>query len=115
MPDSGNFQLPEDSVPVSGVYLLLGDRKLGKPVTLELQHCATSAVSNILQILRANDDSNKFTVVPGGIFFYLMTIVDSLEEESILSVTPFKVNIYGYVNMPLCTSSISFSIAYCRK
>ena len=67
---SGNFQL-EDCVPVSGVYSFkhdLGDRKLRKPVTLEMQHCATSAVWSGLQFLRANHNSNKFTVVPGGIF-----------------------------------------------
>ena len=68
---SGNLMLPEDSVLVSAVYSFthnLGDRKLRKPVTLEIQHCATSAVWSGLQILRANHKSNKFSVVPGGIF-----------------------------------------------
>ena len=68
---SGNVQLPEDSVLVSGVYSFkhdMGDRELRKPVTLEMQHCATSAVWSGLQFLRASDNSNKFTVVPGGIF-----------------------------------------------
>ena len=68
---SGNYQLPEDSVPVSAVYSFkhdMGDRKLRKPVTLEMQHCATSAVWSGLQFLRANHNSNKFSVLPGGIF-----------------------------------------------
>ena len=69
---SGNFLLPEDSVLVSGVYSFthdLGDRKLRKPVTLEMQHCATSTAWSGLRILRASDNcSNKFTVLPGGIF-----------------------------------------------
>ena len=70
---SGNFQLPEDCVLVSAVYSVshdLGDKKLKNPVTLEMQHCATSAASNNLQVLRANDNSNKFEVVAGGIFTY---------------------------------------------
>ena len=68
---SENFQLPEDCFPVSAVYSFthnLGDRKLRKPVTLEIQHCATSIAWSGLQILRANDNSKKFKVVPGGIF-----------------------------------------------
>ena len=68
---SGNLMLPEDCVPVSAVYSFthdLGDRKLIKPVTLEMQHCATSAVWSGLKFLRASDNSNKFTILPGGVF-----------------------------------------------
>ena len=71
MSPSGNFQLPEDSVLVSAVYSFthdLGDRKLRKPVTLEMQHCATSTALIDLKILSANDNSNKFEVVKGGNF-----------------------------------------------
>lgn len=71
---SGNFlQLPENSVLASAVYSFthdLGDRKLRNPVTLEIQHCAESKALSGLQILRANDHSNKFEIIPGGDFSY---------------------------------------------
>ena len=41
---SGTFQLPEDGILVSAVYLFsydLGDRKLRHPVNLEIQHCGS--------------------------------------------------------------------------
>ena len=69
----GNFQLPKDGVRVSGVYSLthdLGDRKLRNPIRLEIQHCAATNALSGLQILRANDHSNKFEVIPGGDFSY---------------------------------------------
>ena len=70
---SRDFELPEDGILVSAVYSVthdLGERKLKKPVTLQMQHCATSSALSGLQILRADDHSNKFSVLPGGVFSY---------------------------------------------
>ena len=52
-------------------------------------HCATSAASNNLQILRANDNSNKFTVVPGGIFlpddhYGVLRVQNGVPEEDMV-------------------------------
>ena len=68
---SGNFQLPEDGVLVSAVYSFshdLGDKELRRSVTLEMQHCATSSVSNDLCVVRAVDVPYKFELLPGGNF-----------------------------------------------
>ena len=37
---SGQYQLPEDTELVSGVYWVAFPQKLSRPITLELQHCA---------------------------------------------------------------------------
>ena len=68
---SGTFQLPEDGILVSAVYSFshdLGDRKLCHPVTLEIQHCATTEALGDLCILRANLPSDKFVIVAGSDF-----------------------------------------------
>ena len=67
------FELPaNDGTIVSAVYSFshdLGDKQLRQPVTLEMQHCATtSAVLNDLSIIRANQHSNEFKTIPGGDF-----------------------------------------------
>ena len=68
---SGNFELPEDGVLVSAVYSFthdLGDRELRNPVTLEMQHCASTDVLNDLCVLRATSTPYVFEEVPGGYF-----------------------------------------------
>ena len=68
---AGNFELPEDGVLVSAVYSFthdLGDRKLRNPVTLEMQHCASTNVSNDLCVVRATKTPYKFEEIPGGYF-----------------------------------------------
>lgn len=68
---SRDFKLPEDAILVSAVYSVthdLGDRKLKNAVTLQIQHCATSSALSGLQILKADDHSNKFAVLPGAVF-----------------------------------------------
>ena len=68
------FMLPENGLLVSGVYSFshdLGDRVLRLPVTVEMQHCATTSALNILHIVRADENSdkpNELKVIPGGIF-----------------------------------------------
>ena len=66
------FELPGgDGTIVSAVYSFshgLGDKKLCRPVTLEMQHCAASTALDNLSIIRANTYSNQFVVVPGGDF-----------------------------------------------
>ena len=56
---------------VSAVYSFshdLGDKQLRQPVTLEMQHCATSAFLNDLSVIKANQHSNEFKIIPGGDF-----------------------------------------------
>ena len=68
---SGTFQLPEDGILVSAVYSFshdLGDRKLRRPVTLEMQHCATTEALDDLCILRGSSHSGKFKFVAGSDF-----------------------------------------------
>ena len=66
------FELPaNDGTIVSAVYSFshdLGDKELRQPVTLEMQHCATSAFLNDLSVIKANQHSNEFKIIPGGDF-----------------------------------------------
>ena len=60
----GEFQLPEDDgVIVSAVYSFgheLGDKRLSRPVTLEMQHyAATTAAVKDLCVVRANETSDE--------------------------------------------------------
>ena len=74
---SGNFELREDSILVSAVYSFshdLGDRNLRRPVTLQIQHCATIAAIGKLNFIRADKTFDasapcKFHIVEGGVFF----------------------------------------------
>ena len=68
---AGNIKLPKDGVLVSAVYSFthdLGDRELRNPVTLEMQHCASTDVLNDLCVVRATKTPYIFEEVPGGYF-----------------------------------------------
>jgi hypothetical protein len=71
---SGYFKLPEDGNLVSAVYAFshdLGDRVLRHPITVEMQHCATTSALSNLRMVRADenlDKPNELKVIPGGFF-----------------------------------------------
>ena len=66
------FQSPgEDGGPVSAVYSFshdLGDKELCQPVTVEMQHCAAASAVKDLCIVRADENSDVFDIIPGGVF-----------------------------------------------
>ena len=66
------FQLPGgDGGPVSAVYSFchdLGGKELCQPVTVEMQHCAAASAVKDLCIVRADESSNVFDIIPGGVF-----------------------------------------------
>jgi hypothetical protein len=45
----------------------MGDDELRQPMSLEMEHCASTSVLHNLRIIRAAD-SNKFEYLPGGKF-----------------------------------------------
>ena len=95
---SGNFELPEDGVPVSAVYSFthdLGDRELRNPVTLEIQHCATDTVLSGLQFLKANTNSKKLEVIQGGSFKSGYAVL-KLNHFSSFGVAWFK-TLFSYI------------------
>lgn len=72
---SGKFKLPGDGILLSAIYLFsshdLEDRELCAPVTLEIQHCATTTVLDRLCIIRADETSIvpcRFQIIEGGVF-----------------------------------------------
>ena len=71
---SGHFTLPKNGILVSAVYSFrhdLGDKELQRPITVEMQHCASVNALNGLCIVRADENSDapyKFNVIPGGMF-----------------------------------------------
>ena len=72
---SGQFQLPEGSELVSGVYWLSCPVQFAKPVTLDIQHCVAierPQQRHFLSFVRSKCSQKqlpyKFRVVEGGIF-----------------------------------------------
>ena len=71
----GQFKLPKRSKLVSAVYVISVNRRLLKPLTLELQHCValeTKDQADSLKFVRAPyigyDFNTEFTVMEGGEF-----------------------------------------------
>ena len=69
---SSDSRLPaDDGVIVSAFYTFshnLEERELNLPATLQMQHCVMASALDNLCILRADDNSNDFHVIPGGEF-----------------------------------------------
>ena len=66
---SGHFNVPKYGILVSAVYSFNHDRVLRHPVTVEVQHCASTTAFNGLCIIRADENSDapyKFQVIPGS-------------------------------------------------
>ena len=106
---SGTFQFPEDGILVSAVYSFshnLGSKELRQPVTLEIQHCATTSALSDLQILRASTHSDipyKFETCPDG---------DFISTEGYGKV---KLNTFSLIGIWKRFCSIFGSVHYCAK
>ena len=69
---SSDSRLPaDDGIIVSAFYTFshnLEERELNLPATLKMQHCVMASALDNLCIVRADDNSNDFHVIPGGEF-----------------------------------------------
>ena len=72
---SGQFQLPDDTELVSGVYWVAFPQRFYQPVTMEVQHCAylehPDQLSSLFFITaRCNQETlpYQFKPLPGGVF-----------------------------------------------
>ena len=69
---SSDSRLPaDDGIIVSAFYTFshnLEERELRLPATLKMQHCVTASALDNLCIVRADDNSKEFHIIPGGEF-----------------------------------------------
>ena len=69
---SGQFQFPEDTELISGIYWIANRHKLAKPVTVEIQHFIRFSHSDSLKFVVAKCSQKnlpyKFCVLEGGVF-----------------------------------------------
>ena len=72
---SGQYQLPDDTELVSGVYWVAFPQRFSQPVTLELQHCAClehpDQLSSLFFITAKCNQKTlpyQFQSLPGGVF-----------------------------------------------
>ena len=68
----GQFQFPENTELISGVYWITTDQEFTKPVTVEFQHCAKPQhVENLTFVVAKHTPEDlpyKFNIVDGGLF-----------------------------------------------
>ena len=70
---SGQFDFPEDTQLISGVYWISCPYKFAKHVTVEIQHCATkpecsSYLTFVVTKCTQKDLPYKFKILEGGVF-----------------------------------------------
>ena len=73
---SGQFQFPEDTECVSGIYWIASPYTFVKPVTVEIQHCVTkperlqhpSSLTFIVAKCTQEDLLYQFKILDGGVF-----------------------------------------------
>ena len=73
---SGQFQFPEDTECVSGIYWIASPYTFVKPVTVEIQHCVTkpellqqpSSLTFIVAKCTQQDLPYQFKILVGGVF-----------------------------------------------
>ena len=69
---AGNFDFPEGTQLVSGVYAISVSKRFLKPVQLEMQHCVlleNKQHTLLLKFVRADcTKPHKFTILEGGVF-----------------------------------------------
>ena len=73
---SGQFQFPEDTECVSGIYWIASPYTFEKPVTVEIQHCVTkpeylqhpSSFTFIVAKCTQEDLPYQFEILDGGVF-----------------------------------------------
>ena len=101
----GQFQFPENTQLVSGVYAIAMTRKLLRPATVEVEHCVdleTTDQCNYLSFVRAyctvKDLPYKFEEIEGGDFF---------PESNIGKISLTRFSLVGIVDRD--TSSVTVS------
>ena len=112
----GQFQFPENTQLVSGVYAIAMTHKLLRPATVEVEHCVdleTTDQCNYLSFVRAyctqKDLPYKFEEIEGGDFFpkssigkisltrfSLVGIIDR-DTSSVTVSQPVKAHSYDYL------------------
>ena len=70
---SGQFQFPEDSELVSGIYWIATPHKFAKPATVEIQHCSLktehpASLTYVVAKCTQEDLPYHFKIVHGGVF-----------------------------------------------
>ena len=70
---SGQFQFPEDTELISGIYWIAAPHKFAKPVTVEIQHCSSrtehpSTLTYIVAKCTQEDLPYRFSILNGGVF-----------------------------------------------
>ena len=72
---SGQYEFPENAVPISAMYQITCPVELKEPVLLEIQHCAiieTPEQASFLSFVRAEDSNGQlpyqFNPISGGVF-----------------------------------------------
>ena len=85
---AGEFQFPDDTDLISGVYWISCPHKFAKPVTVKIQHCATkpeysSHLTFVVTKCTQEDLPYKFKVLEGGIF-------SSGSQYGVINLTQFS-------------------------
>ena len=103
----GQFQFPENTQLVSGVYAIAMTHKLLRPATVEVEHCVdleTTDQCNYLSFVRAyctqKDLPYKFEEIEGGDFF---------PESSIGKISLTRFSLVGIVDRDTSSSSVTVS------
>ena len=70
---SGQFQFPEDTELVSGIYWIAAPHEFTKPITIDIQHCSArtvhpSSLTYIVAKCTQEDLPYKFNPLSGGVF-----------------------------------------------
>ena len=70
---SGQFQFPEDTELISGIYWIATPHKFAEPVTVEIEHCSSrtehpSSLTYIVAKCTQEDLPYRFSVLNGGVF-----------------------------------------------
>ena len=70
---SGQFQFPEDTELVSGIYWIATPHKFAKPATVEIQHCSSrtehpASLTYIVAKCTQEDLPYHFNILNGGVF-----------------------------------------------
>ena len=104
------LQLPEeDTVVVSAVYSFsheLGDKRLSRPVTLEMQHyAATTTAVKDLCVVRADESSHE--IIPGVVFDS-----DGYAKIELYSFSRYYVKLYCRINYWFSTVNVCAKLYY---
>ena len=115
---SGDYQLPDDGVLVSGVYWLSlhpNVERFDKKVTISLQHCASDSDDSILSFITAKCTQEtlpySFNPLPGGAF---SDIESTIQVDNFSAFSVVK-QIQGIINYIYGTKFYAFRVFYIPK